>query len=366
MSLLTIAAAIHRSVPFPEASADGEGWATSAGGLGPVLGRILQDSLTWSPQKAVAEALDLGQRLVEQKVTVEAFVDCYSLALAPLRERLGPRLQLESLQRASIPLIGALTAYARELGEREQWLRSAYEELEQRHNEVMATHEENVALVQELRSSRLHTVEALVQAMEIRDDCTAGHSQRVVHYSLAVMKQMGVAEATVRGLRYGVLLHDLGKIGIPDPILNKPGPLTEPEWAEMKRHPELGARLLQKLDFLEGAVPIVLHHHERFDGSGYPSGLKGEAIPLGARIFAVADTFDAMTTTRPYRRPQPQETAIKELMRFRGIQFDPDAVDALVAVWSSGQLEFAVPNGSALAAESFNHLEPLADWGQHG
>ncbi len=358
MSLLHIAGASHRPGSALDMSAGDPRWAMSRRALGPDLGRILQDSLTWTPQEAVAEALDLGQHLVEQEVTVEAFVNAYSLALAPLRERLGPRLQLESLQRASIPLIGALTAYARKLGEREQWLRSAYEELEQRHREVVAAHEENVALVRELRSSRLRTVEALVQAMEIRDDCTAGHSQRVVGYSLAVMEQMGVEESTVRGLRYGVLLHDLGKIGVPDPILNKPGPLTEPEWVEMKRHPELGAGLLRKLDFLEGAVPIVLHHHERFDGTGYPSGLKGEAIPLGARIFAVADTLDAMTTARPYRGPQPQEAAIEEMIRFRGIQFDPDAVDALVAVWSGGRLGPAV-HSTPFDSEAFDAIDPF-------
>ncbi|MBI2910583.1 MAG: hypothetical protein HYY05_00465, partial [Chloroflexi bacterium] len=157
MSLLNIARAAQRPGPFPEASGGGERWAMRPGGLGPVLGQMLQDCLTWTPQEAVAQALDLGHHLVQQEVTVEAFVDCYSRALAPLRERIGPLLQLESLQRASIPLIGALTAYARKLGEREQWLRSAYAELEQRHREVMAANEENLALVRELRASRLYT-----------------------------------------------------------------------------------------------------------------------------------------------------------------------------------------------------------------
>jgi HD-GYP domain-containing protein (c-di-GMP phosphodiesterase class II) len=136
----------------------------------------------------------------------------------------------------------------------------------------------------------------------------------------------------MRDLAHGVLLHDIGKIGIPDAILLKPGPLTPEEWAIMRRHPDIGKRLIERIPFLRGAVPIVHSHHEKWDGSGYPNALKGEDIPLGARIFSVVDAFDAMTFDRPYSKAVPFEAAKAEIKRCAGSHFDPAVVAAFLQV----------------------------------
>jgi HD-GYP domain-containing protein (c-di-GMP phosphodiesterase class II) len=136
----------------------------------------------------------------------------------------------------------------------------------------------------------------------------------------------------MRDLAHGVLLHDIGKIGIPDAILLKPGPLTPDEWRIMRTHPEIGKRLIERIPFLRGAVPIVYSHHEKWDGSGYPRALTGEDIPLGARIFAVVDAFDAMTFDRPYSRAVPFEAAKAEIRRCAGTHFDPAVVEAFLQV----------------------------------
>jgi HD-GYP domain-containing protein (c-di-GMP phosphodiesterase class II) len=133
-------------------------------------------------------------------------------------------------------------------------------------------------------------------------------------------------------MRWGALLHDVGKIGVPDAILRKPGKLTPEEWIEMRKHPELGRRILSGIRFLEGAVPIVYCHQERWDGTGYPRGLSGTQIPLGARIFGVVDCLDAMTMNRPYRKALPYETARAEIERFANVQFDPQVVEAFLAI----------------------------------
>jgi HD-GYP domain-containing protein (c-di-GMP phosphodiesterase class II) len=143
---------------------------------------------------------------------------------------------------------------------------------------------------------------------------------------------MGIVDPELTDIYRGALLHDVGKIGIPDAILRKPGKLNAEEWVEMRKHPEIGDRILQGIQFLDGARPIVRAHQERYDGKGYPKGLKGTEIPLGARIFAVVDTLDAMTSDRPYRKALPYEAAYDEITRFRGVQFDPDVVDAFLKI----------------------------------
>src|SRR5206468_10140998 len=145
-------------------------------------------------------------------------------------------------------------------------------------------------------------------------------------------RQHGMPEEQLADLAHGVLLHDIGKIGIPDGILLKPGPLTPSEWSIMRRHPEIGKRLLERIPFLHGAIPIVYHHHERWDGTGYPLGLRGEVIPLGARIFAVADALDAMTFDRPYSRAISFDAARQEVHRCAGTHFDPAVVATFAAV----------------------------------
>ena len=188
------------------------------------------------------------------------------------------------------------------------------------------------ATLRELEDTYRSTLEALGSAIDTRDLGTHAHSRRVRGYSLAIARAHGVPVESLRDIEHGVLLHDIGKIGIPDAILLKPGPLTPDEWRIMRTHPQLGREMIEQIPFLRGAVPIVYHHHERWDGTGYPLGLRGEAIPLGARIFAVADAFDAMTFDRPYSRAIPFEHARTEIQRSSGAHFDPAVVATFVAL----------------------------------
>jgi ribonuclease P protein subunit RPR2 len=174
------------------------------------------------------------------------------------------------------------------------------------------------------------TVTALATALETKDSGTAIHSQRVQHYAIELARSLGSELVEDPSAEYGFLLHDVGKIGIPDKVLLKPGPLTDPERRLMQTHTILGEQLLRGVSFLQGGgLEVVRSHHERWDGSGYPDGLPGDRIPLGARIIFVADAYDAMTSERVYRRRVLPEQAIAELRRCAGSQFDPEIVDAL-------------------------------------
>jgi putative nucleotidyltransferase with HDIG domain len=176
------------------------------------------------------------------------------------------------------------------------------------------------------------TLRALAAALEARDVETIGHSERVVSYCIRLGKRIGLIDRELITLENGALLHDIGKIGVPDGILLKRGALTEDEWSHMRRHVEFGAQILRGIDFLEGARQIVAQHHERYDGSGYPAGKEGEQICLGARIFAVADAVDAMTSDRPYRAACSFDDAVDELIRCAGAHFDPFVVQAFTEV----------------------------------
>ncbi|MFZ5827327.1 MAG: HD domain-containing phosphohydrolase [Bacillota bacterium] len=186
--------------------------------------------------------------------------------------------------------------------------------------------------VDEAERAYMGTLEALSKALEMRDHEVEGHSRRVVQYTLALAREIGVPDHLMTPIIRGALLHDIGKIGIPDAILRKPGPLDEEEWATMRQHPRIGYEMLKQIDFLKQAVPIILHHHERYDGTGYPAGLAEDQIPLGARIFSVADTYDAITSDRPYRKGRSHEEAVEEIQRGAGTQFDPMVVEALLAL----------------------------------
>ena len=194
-----------------------------------------------------------------------------------------------------------------------------------------ATHSLQSAYRQ-LQETYRTTLEALGSALDSRDVGTEAHSRRVHGYALATAREYGVPEADIADLEHGVLLHDIGKIGIPDAILLKSGPLTPEEWQTMRRHPEIGKRLIETIPFLRGAVPVVYSHHERWDGTGYPRRLKGKDIPLGARIFSVVDAFDAMTFDRPYSKAIPFEAAYTEIKRCAGSHFDPAVVEAFLRV----------------------------------
>jgi putative nucleotidyltransferase with HDIG domain len=180
---------------------------------------------------------------------------------------------------------------------------------------------------------QFQTVVALSDALDAKDRYTAGHSRRVMEYSLCIARSMKLAESDLQLLKKSALLHDIGKIGIPDVILNKGSELTEEEYAAIKTHPEIGANILKPVEAFKDLVPAVYSHHERFDGKGYPRGIKGEDIPLNARIISVADSYDAMTSYRPYRSAFSRESALAEIGRNKGVQFDPSIADIFIGLF---------------------------------
>jgi putative nucleotidyltransferase with HDIG domain len=191
---------------------------------------------------------------------------------------------------------------------------------------------ENARLYVDLENTFLGTIGALAAAVDAKDPYTYGHSSEVTEHTIAIARKMGLSEDETEKLRIGALLHDIGKIGIDGAILNKSGRLTEEEFEIIKRHPDIAANILGSLEFLAEVVPLVRHHHEHYGGGGYPMGLSGQEIPLGARIIAVADAFNAMTSDRPYRASLAREVAIQELIKHSGTQFDPEVVRAFLRV----------------------------------
>lgn len=191
---------------------------------------------------------------------------------------------------------------------------------------------ENARLYEKLQQSYMSTIVTLSAIAESKDFYTDKHMKDIAEYSVDIARKIGLSEADVEHVRMAALLHDLGKITVPDNILKKPGRLSEEEKAVIRKHPSLGAKMIESIEPLKEARNIIRHHHECYDGSGYPDGLKGEEIPLGARIIAVADAFDAMTTNRPYRKALPMEKVIQELKDFSGIQFDPTIVEAFIGI----------------------------------
>lgn len=197
---------------------------------------------------------------------------------------------------------------------------------------------DNARLYQEKRATLTNVALALADVIEMRDEYTGGHVQRVIDYSLLMGKEMGLDEETQETLQLSAALHDIGKIAVPDRVLNKQGPLDSEEFALMKQHPQTGTKMLLETRILQQIIPGMRSHHERWDGRGYPDGLKGEASPLQARIIAVADTFDAMTTNRPYRKGLSLHVAIEELKKNTGTQFCPTSVSAFLKAHEKGKI----------------------------
>ncbi len=191
---------------------------------------------------------------------------------------------------------------------------------------------ENANLYNSLQTSYLHTIVSLANALEARDPYLSGHSTKVLTYAVQIARKMGLGEREIGDIRNAAMLHDIGKIGVRDAVLLKPGRLDDSEWKILKMHPEMGSNIIAPVRHLSRCVPLILHHHESFDGTGYPSGLAGSEIPQGARIISVADTFDAMSSNRPYRDALSHEAAVMELRRVAGSQLDPDCVAAFLAV----------------------------------
>ncbi len=180
-----------------------------------------------------------------------------------------------------------------------------------------------------LETSYLSTIRALAAAIDAKDHYTHGHSEMTMRYAVGTARELGLDEEQIANVHIAALLHDVGKIGIPDSLLNKPSKLSQEEWQIMKEHPVLGANLILQVELLSSAVEAVRHHHERYDGMGYPSGLRGEEIPISAQIIAVADSFQAITSSRPYRPARTVAEGLTELRRCVGAQFSPRVVEAM-------------------------------------
>lgn len=187
----------------------------------------------------------------------------------------------------------------------------------------------------QLKEAYRETLEALGNAIDIRDEPTSDHCKRVAVVALALATEAGVKEPKLTGIEHGALLHDIGKIGVPDAILRKKQSLTDEEWKIMRQHTEYGRQFVSRVKFLQDAIPIVYCHHEHYDGQGYPQGLKGEEISIEARIFSIVDAYDAMTSDRPYQKAKSQAQALEELKRCAGTQFDPRLVDLFISMYTN-------------------------------
>jgi HD-GYP domain-containing protein (c-di-GMP phosphodiesterase class II) len=214
---------------------------------------------------------------------------------------------------------------------------------------------ENSRLQQSVIDGCKSTIRALAATIDAKDPYTCGHSQRVVEYALLGGTSLSLSREELGVIEYAGILHDVGKIGIPDYILTKPGQLTDEEYRIMRKHPIISANIIDAVPFLEAAKKLILHHHERYDGLGYPDGLEGDDVPIGAYLLAVADTFDAITTDRPYRAALSVQHAIDELHRSSGTQLCPIAVDAFVSAIkrkSSAQAEHPLVTQKPVAKTS--------------
>jgi PAS domain S-box-containing protein len=231
-----------------------------------------------------------------------------------------------------------IAVIARDISER----RLEQAQLEAYARDVRASFGRELRRARKLERSYFHTVRALAAAVEAKDGYTGAHIQRVHAIGLLLARTVAPDQAEDPQLAYGFLLHDIGKLSVPDAVLKKPGPLTDGEWTLMRRHPEAGARILDAIPFLDRAVDVVLHHHERWDGRGYPNGLGEDEIPLWARIFSVADTVDAITSDRPYRPGRPLDEAIDEILARAGTQFDPACAAALADIDATAVRELVV------------------------
>jgi putative nucleotidyltransferase with HDIG domain len=284
--------------------------------------------------------------VVEDATPPELIRECFRagardvLTLAEVRQSLLPVLRRVLEQNgAGLALERETDQLAAELGKRARQVEAALERLQQSYDQ---------------------TLKALVSALDLREQETANHSLRVALYSLRLALRLGVPEHSLRDLYHGALLHDIGKIGIPDGVLLKPGSLTEAEWQIMRTHPQLGGEILRAISFLAPASDVPLCHHEAWDGSGYPRGMRSREIPLHARIFAVVDTYDALRSERPYKRALPHGESLVQLREDAGVRLDPDIVEQFGGespeIWD--QLAAGNPDGFEAVLRTARASEP--------
>jgi len=205
---------------------------------------------------------------------------------------------------------------------------------------------ENVKLYESMKKDQISIIRALSSTVDAKDHHTSGHSLKVSEYSQKIAESLGMSERDIENIKYAALLHDIGKIGIPDEIIKKPTRLTPEEFEIVRKHPVIGARIIKEIESLSPMVPIILHHHERFDGKGYPDGLKGEAIPIGARIVHAADAYDTMVSARAYKDMLPAELAVSELRKNAGTQFDPKVVETFITILRRSSVGYDDKSGS--------------------
>src|SRR4051812_5999130 len=284
------------------------------------LGLTIQQQAKVLADPLLAEALQ-GDAAWGYKAPDLFGVGAKSCALAPFAAAKGERV-----------LVGAIRLYDEDFDEPEVALLDAVTKATGHALERSWLTNERIELVDRLEAAWLGTAEALAAALEAKDSYTADHASSIAELAIAVGEEFGLDEEALRDLRYGAIFHDIGKIAIPDAILNKPGPLTPHEFEVIKRHPIVGEQILAPVPFLEQVRRVVRHDHERWDGKGYPDGLKGRQIPIGARIVLVVDAFHAMVSDRSYRKGMSEESARLELRAHSGTQFDPDVVDAFLKV----------------------------------
>ncbi len=237
-------------------------------------------------------------------------------------------------------------------------LRHSNDELAIANRRLRGLLEENQQLLGRMHQSYLSTITSLARTVEAKDPYTSGHTERVADIAVLLARGLNVPDEEIPAINVGAIIHDIGKIGIPDEILLKAGPLSPEETAEMRKHPEMSSYILAELELPRVVKQMVRSHHERYDGEGYPDGLVGEEIPLAARILAVADAFDAMTSDRPYRRALPLALARAEIEEKSGSQFCPKVVAALVAAFERGEIKVAPDGGDELPAARA-HALPL-------
>ncbi|MEJ2725091.1 MAG: HD-GYP domain-containing protein, partial [Deltaproteobacteria bacterium] len=189
---------------------------------------------------------------------------------------------------------------------------------------------QNSQLYEDVQKAYYEAILALMNSMNAKDPYTAGHSQRTSRYALGIAQEMGLSERACKKIKTGAELHDIGKIGIRDVIIGKRNPLSTMEYNTIQAHVLTGENIIKPIKYLRFALPMIRHHHEHYDGTGYPDGLKGDEIPLGARIVGAGDAFDAMTSQRPYNKPLSSNKALEKCVSLKGKQFDPDVIDALI------------------------------------